>query len=117
MKEYLFICQHNFTRSKFGAEFLRGYLRGRKIDAKVRSAGMGFLSYFLGKKINKRILNRADKIFVMEKYMEKFLKENFSVEKTKIINLNIKDEYGFLRRKSVDQLDSVLQKINWGKIL
>lgn len=116
-KNYLFICQHNFTRSKYGAEFFRGYLKALNKNGKVYSAGLGFISNFIGKRVNRKILKKSDKIFVMENYMKNYLMEKFSVEKNKIIVLNIEDVYGFMRRKSLGELDKVFNKINWEKFL
>lgn len=117
MKDYLFICQHNFTRSKFGAEFFRGYLKGKKIKSKVKSAGIGFGSYFLGRKVNKRILKNKFWVFVMESYMKDFLIKKFNVNKNKIVVLNIEDDYGFFHKRTIEELDKEFKKINWEKYL
>ncbi|MBT3690884.1 hypothetical protein HOD29_01245 [archaeon] len=115
--KYLFICQHNFTRSKFGASFFRGFLEGKGIKAKVGSAGIGFVSYFLGRRVNRKIIQRVDWIFVMEGYMKDYFVENFGVDSKKIVVLNIKDEYGFFKRKSIKSLNEIFGKINWEKYL
>ena len=47
MKNYLFICQHNFIRSRYGAEFFRGFLKGKKREGKVYSAGLGLIAMIL----------------------------------------------------------------------
>ena len=117
MKRYLFVCQHNFTRSKYGAEFFRGYLIGKKVNAKVKSAGIGFSSYFFGKRISKRILRIIDWVFVMEKDMKNYLIEKFNFDKKKIVILNIEDKYGFLRIKNIEELDKKFRKVNWGDYL
>jgi predicted protein tyrosine phosphatase len=117
MKKYLFVCQHNFTRSKFGAEFFRGYLKGKGIKSKVKSAGIGPSSYILGRRINKRILKNKDWIFVREVWMKKYLVKNFKIDKNKIVVLNIEDKYGFLRKKNIDELDKKFKKIDWSKYL
>ena len=92
MKRYIFICKHNFTRSKFGAEFFRGYLLAKNKESKVISRGLGFLSYFIGRKLRKKDLKDANFVFVMERYMKDKLFEKFNFDKNKIIVLNIKDE-------------------------
>jgi len=117
MKNYLFVCQHNFTRSKYGAEFFRGYLKGKKKQGKVYSAGLGGISIFVGRKVNKKLLKKMDWVFVMEKYMKDYLVRKFGLDKNKIVVLNIEDNYGFLRRKTVDDLDTVFEKIDWKKFL
>jgi len=116
MKSYLFVCQHNFTRSKFGADFFRGYLRGKGIAAKVRSAGVGFISNFLGNRVDKKVKG-FDYIFVMEDYMKEYLINKFNVNKTRITVLGIKDEYGLFRKKSMDSLEKFFEKIKWEKYL
>ncbi len=117
LKKYLFICQHNFTRSRYGAEFFRGYLKGKKREGRVYSAGLGWISFFLGKRVNKKLLKKVDWIFVMEKYMKDYLIGKFKLDEDKIVVLNIDDFYGFLRRKTVDDLDKILEKIKWNNFL
>jgi len=116
-RKYLFVCQHNFTRSKYGAEFLSGFLEGKKIEAQIDSAGLGIASYFLGKRINSKILNNVNKVFVMEDYMKDYLMNKFKFDQSKIIILNIKDNYGFLKKKSIKELDKLLRKARWERYL
>ena len=117
MKYYLFICQHNFIRSRYGAEFLRGVLKGEKKEGKVYSAGIGLISMFLGRRINKRLLTKMDWIFVMEKYMKDYLIDKFNIDEKKIVVLNIKDIYGPGKSKDVDDLDKLLENKNFEKYL
>jgi predicted protein tyrosine phosphatase len=117
MKKYLFICQHNLIRSRYGAEFFRGFLKGRKKEGIVSSAGIGVSSIFLGRRVNKRILAKTDWIFVMEKYMQEYLIKKFNFNKNKIVVLNIKDIYGFLKPKTVDDLDKILETKNFVRYL
>jgi len=117
MKNYLFVCRHNFTRSKFITEFFRGFLEGKKIEARVYSAGIGFVSSFFGKRVNKRFLKKMSLIFVMEGYMKEQLIQKFELDKQKIIVLRIKDEYGFLKKKNIDDLDKIFERIKWEKWL
>lgn len=116
-RKYLFICQHNFTRSKYCAEFLSGFLDGRNISAQIDSAGLGIASYFLGKRINSKLLKDADIVFVMENYMKDYLLSQFNFDRKKIVVLNIKDDYGFLKRESINELDKLLRRIKWKKYL
>lgn len=117
MKKYLFVCQHNFTRSKFGAEFFRGYLNGKKINAKVRSVGLGFSSNFFGNRVCRESLNGVDWVFVMENYMKDYLFEKFGVDKKKIVVIGIKDEYGFMKKKNILELDRALRRVKWERYL
>ncbi len=119
MRNCLFVCKHNFTRSKYSAEFFRGYLEGKKLGKKIKiySAGIGFTSIFLGKRLNHKLISKIDFIFVMEKYMKNLIVKKFDFDKNKIIVLNIKDKYGFLRRNTIEDLDKILRKIDWGKYI
>lgn len=117
MKKYLFICQHNFTRSKYSAEFFRGFLKGRKIEGKIYSAGLGIISIFLGRRINQKLIKKIDWFFVMEDYMKSYLIKKFNIDKKKIVVLNIKDIYGFFRRKTISDLSKLLEKKNLGRYL
>ena len=117
MKHYLFVCKHNFTRSKYCAVFFKGYLKGKGIRAKVFSAGTSFSSYFLGKRLNKKFVKKFDLFFVMECWMKEEIIKKFGVCSNKIVILGIKDIYGFLRKKSIDDLDKLLGSFNWEKYL
>ncbi len=116
-KRYLFLCKHNFTRSRYAEDFLRGYLDAKNVKAIISSAGVGWLSVFLGRRINKNILKNVDVVFVMEKYMKNYLVKNFEFARKKIIVMNIKDEYGFLRRKSYLALEKRFEKFDWKKYI
>lgn len=116
-KKYLFICKHNFTRSKYGAEFFRGFLKGKGVKAKVESAGLGFSSFFLGRKLNPKILKNSDVVFVMESWMKYKIVSKFNFDSKKIFVLNIKDVYGIFRCKSLLDLDSRFRKIDWKKYI
>jgi predicted protein tyrosine phosphatase len=117
MKNYLFVCQHNFTRSRYGAEFFRGFLKGKKKDAKVYSAGIGLVSFFTGRRVNREMLKIMDLIFVMEDYMKDSLIDKFRINKNKIVVLNIEDKYGFLKRRSLDDLDKIFESKNFERYL
>jgi len=117
MKKYLFICQHNFIRSRYGAEFFRGFLKGENKEGKVYSAGLGFISIFFGRRVNKRLLHKMNWIFVMEKYMKDYLICKFEIDEKKIVILNIKDIYWPGNSKDVDDLDKLLENKNFGKYL
>jgi predicted protein tyrosine phosphatase len=117
MKKYLFICKNNLTRSKFGAEFLRGYLLAKGINAEVFSRGILFISYLFGRKLRAKDLVGINKIFVMEDYMKEYILKKYKVDNKKIIILEIKDLYGSPFKKSVKELDKHFEKINWDRYL
>jgi predicted protein tyrosine phosphatase len=117
IKNYLFVCKHNFTRSKYAAEFFRGFLDGEKKKGNVYSVGTGFISHFLGKRVNKKILSKMDLVFVMEKYMKDLIVKNFEFDKNKIVVLNIKDNYGYFSRKGFKDLDKIFKRIKWNTYL
>jgi len=116
-KKYLFVCEHNFTRSRHGAEFFEGYLDGKGINARVDSAGIDFISFFIGKRVNKRILRNVDRIFVMEEYMKKYIINKSGFDGRKIVVLGIKDIYGMFGKKNIEKLDEIFKKIDWKKYL
>jgi predicted protein tyrosine phosphatase len=111
------VCRHNFTRSRFGAEFLRGYLNAKKIKADVISRGVGWSSNFIGKRIKKEDLKGMTRIFVMEDYMKDWIVDTFGFDAKKIIVFNIPDDYGFWKKLKVRELDKLFQKIDWKKYL
>jgi len=115
MKKYIFICQHNFIRSRYGAEFFRGFLKGENKEGKVYSAGLGLVSILFGRRVNRRLLHKMDWIFVMEKYMKDELLNKFKIDEKKIVVLNIKDIYGPGKSKDVDDFDKLLENKNFGK--
>ena len=117
MKKYIFICQHNFIRSRYVAEFFRGFLRGENIEGKVYSAGLGFISIFFGRRVSSRLLRKMDWIFVMEPYMKDELIRKFKTDEKKIVVLNIKDIYGPGKSKDVDDLDKLFENKNFCRYL
>jgi predicted protein tyrosine phosphatase len=117
MKKYLFICQHNFIRSRYGAEFFRGFLKGENKEGKVYSAGLGWSSLFFGRRVSKRLLGKMNWIFVMENYMKEKLIRKFKIDEKKIVVLNIKDIYGPGKSKDVDDLDKLLENKNFERYL
>jgi predicted protein tyrosine phosphatase len=116
-RRYIFVCRHNFTRSRFGAEFLRGYLNSKKREFEVISRGVGWTSIFLGKKLSKEDLIGVRKIFVMEGYMKDWILKRFGGNPDKIVVLNIPDKYGFLKKRKVVDLDRIFQNFDWEKYL
>ena len=117
MKKYIFICQHNFIRSRYGAEFFRGFLKGENKEGKVYSAGLGLVSILFGRRVNRRLLHKMDWIFVMEKYMKDEIIKKFKTDEKKIVVLNIKDIYGPGKSKDVDDFDKLLENKNFVKYI
>ena len=118
-KKYLFVCRHNFTRSRYGAEYFLGFLKARGIDARVISAGVGWTSIFFGHRVTKKRLRGVDKIFVMEKYMKDWIFKRFDFDKKNIIVLNIPDEYGIFgfMRYTIEDLNKRFGKVNWKRYI
>ncbi|MDA3836494.1 MAG: hypothetical protein PF542_02625 [Nanoarchaeota archaeon] len=116
-KKYIFVCQHNFTRSRFGAEFMRGYLKGLGRKATVISRGVGVSSAFLGRRISRKDLNGVTCVFVMEEYMKKDIVDKFDFDSKKVVVLNIPDDYAFFKKKKIVELDRIFQKMEWEKYL
>ena len=82
----LFVCTENLQRSPTSEDLFKD---SKKHD--VRSAGT---SYFAIKRINKKDIKWADKIFVMEQHHKNYIEKKFPVSKEKeIIVLNIPDIY------------------------
>lgn len=118
-RKYLFVCKHNFARSKYGEKFLRKYLKENNIEGRVFSAGVGWSSILLGRRVSRKILNGVFRIFVMEDYMKDWIVEKFGVDKRKIVVLNIPDDYGvlFLKKYKLEDLEKIMKKVNWKKYI
>ncbi|MDD3434479.1 MAG: hypothetical protein PHD96_00945 [Candidatus Pacebacteria bacterium] len=93
LKRYLFICAQNKTRSPTAEQYFRKLLEKRHIQAEVQSAGVLASSYRV---IDEALLDKADKVFVMDDNCLEILFRKFPQmrEKSdKIINLEILDCY------------------------
>jgi predicted protein tyrosine phosphatase len=86
----LFVCQYNRSRS---ATAERVFCKDPRLD--VRSAGTSADALV---KVNARMLEWADIIFIMDPGQQQWLDERFAGNPalTRIINLDIADNYTFL---------------------
>lgn len=83
MKKLLFVCNVNKQRSPTAEELFK---KDKKYIAK--SCGI----FECKKRINKKLVNWADIVFVMEAHQVGFVKENFDKNKL-VIDLEIPDLY------------------------
>jgi predicted protein tyrosine phosphatase len=86
----LFVCQFNRSRS---ATAERVFCKDPRLD--VRSAGTSTDALV---KVNARMLEWADVIFIMDPGQQRWLDEQFASHPalTRIVNLDIADDYTFL---------------------
>ena len=86
MKNYLFVCRAGITRSPAAASAAEELAEKKK--KKILTEHVGLYS---GAKISAEKISTFDKIFVMEKGMEKILRQEYHYKKP-IISLDIKDK-------------------------
>lgn len=100
VRRILFVCYQNRRRS---ATAERLFCKRDGLD--VRSAGIGPDALV---RVNARMIEWADAIFVMEEAHARALERMFPGHAAlkRIISLDIPDEYGFLDPKLVDLLNS-----------
>ena len=96
----LFVCDQNRRRS---ATAERVFCKRAGLD--VRSAGLGRDALV---HINERMLEWADRIFVMEERHRRVLTDRFPAHPalTRIVSLEIADKYAFLDPQLVELLES-----------
>jgi predicted protein tyrosine phosphatase len=94
----LFVCQFNRSRS---ATAERVFCKDPRLD--VRSAGTSADALVI---VNARMLEWADIIFIMDGGQQRWLDERFAGNPalTRIVNLDIADDYTFLDPKLVKLL-------------
>ena len=94
----LFVCQYNRSRS---ATAERVFCKDPRLD--VRSAGTSADALV---KVNARMLEWADIIFIMDTGQQQWLDERFAGNPalTRIVNLGIADDYMFLDPRLVKLL-------------
>ena len=103
---YLFICRANINRSPTAEKICKELIIQNNLPAEVSSAGISIFSFLRGRKLTKQQADEADKIFVMEDYMEKILIKKYHQTSEKIINLGIPDIY----LPHEPELESILRK-------
>jgi predicted protein tyrosine phosphatase len=96
----LFICSKNQWRSPT-AELL---FRNHRVH-QARSAGTGEQARI---KINQKMLNWADAVFVMERKHRDIIKQRFTLSSQKITVLDIEDNYQFNDPELVEILKAAL---------
>ena len=105
----LFICNANVNRSRTAAALFEN-----SPNYEARSAGVNPLELplFETKPVTQRLIDWADKIFVMDEEREKqltYLRTNFNVTGKHIQVLGIPDTYNVLLAKSYEELKKILQ--------
>lgn len=96
----LFVCHQNRRRSATAERVFC-----KRTDWDVRSAGIGRDALV---RVNERMLDWADWIFVMEERHRRELEEAFPAHPalSRIVSLQIPDEYAFLDPELVELLES-----------
>src|SRR3989338_11704126 len=99
----LFVCAFALQRSPTAAEVYSKLCREKNVEANVKSAGISSIAIH---RIDRELIQWADKIYVMEKVQKDFIVEMDKTAEKKIEVLNIHDSY---LRESPD-LIKILQK-------
>ena len=102
MSNLLFICSKNQWRSPT-AELL---FRNHSVH-QARSAGTSEQARI---KVNQKLLDWADVVFVMERKHRDILKQRFTVPSQKLIVLDIEDNYQFNDPELVTMLSDALEE-------
>ncbi len=104
----LFLCTANIQRSKTAEEIFRAANKNRQ----YKSAGISakYVQKANSTLCTEELLKWADQIYVFEQqHIDRIQKHARDVHLTKIINLNIPDNYQYFQRELVLQL---LEKVN-----
>lgn len=90
MKNYLFICMSNRNRSVIAEHYFRELLAEKRKEGVVVSAGVT-----LGSRnpVTQEMIDRADKVFVMEESLYEELSLKLNIDRKKVVNLDIQDVY------------------------
>ncbi len=96
----LFVCSRNKWRSLTAETIYK-----KKFGLEVKSAGTEVSARI---KLNSKLIEWADLIFVMEKKHKQRMQENFAMETEgkKIIILDIPDEYQYMDEELIEELKS-----------
>jgi len=87
---YLFICSANRNRSKAAEQICNQLTRAKGKETHCESAGVDPTAV---RQVTKSMADRADSIFVMEKFMKSILINEFNQPEEKILCLDIPDIY------------------------
>jgi predicted protein tyrosine phosphatase len=100
---FLFICSRNKWRSKTAEDIFKD-IEGLN----VRSAGTSSSARI---KVNEKLLNWAEMIFVMEKHHKQWLNQRYSslLNGKQIVVLEIPDEYQYMDTELVNMLEIALE--------
>ena len=103
----LFICNANINRSRAAAALFEN-----SPYYEARSAGIYPVSLpgLITTPVSQKLIDWADKIFVMEETQRGFLKDNFTIEDKHLEMLNIPDTYQTSMAKSYEDLKHILQE-------
>ncbi len=98
MNTYLFVCRSNKMRSVCCANYFSDLLKDKGICAKIESAGLRVSDPkksfgHIPKQATREMFDIANRIFVMEEWMNYELRKDYGVPEEKIINLDILDLY------------------------
>jgi protein-tyrosine phosphatase len=94
----LFVCSRNKWRSRTAETVFKGHQQHE-----VRSAGTAADARI---KVNEKLIEWADLIFVMEKHHRQILQEKFnhSLSGKEVVVLDIADEYQYMDEELIDML-------------
>lgn len=109
MSKFLFICSRNQWRSRTAEDIFKHI---ESLD--VRSAGTSNAARI---KVNEKLLEWADLIFVMEKRHKQLLNQKYPaiLSDKQVIILDIPDEYQYMDTELVDILKrSIEPYLAWG---
>lgn len=103
MSNFLFICSRNKWRSRTAEDLFKN------MDGlSVRSAGTASSARI---KVNEKLIEWADLVFVMEKHHKQFLTQKYSflLDCKNIVVLDIPDEYQYMDAELVSILEIAME--------
>ena len=105
---FLFICSRNQWRSRTAEDIFKN-IEGLS----VRSAGTSNVARI---RVNKKLLEWADLIFVMEKSHKQILNHKYpcTVKSKQIVILEIPDEFQYMNAELIDILEIAIQPHLYG---
>lgn len=100
---FLFICSRNQWRSRTAEDLFKNIE-----DISVRSAGTSSSARI---KVNEKLLEWADFIFVMEKHHKQWLQQKypFLLIDRQVVIMDIPDEYEYMDAELIDMLERVME--------